>query len=68
VDSVVGNGDVISRIALVPLDPSRIMSEENSAILTLSQRKILIQAWNTCRDDDVYRQVLYEFLHSSKDK
>ena len=65
-DSGVGTGDAIPRIAVVPRDPSNKISMENSSILTRPQRKILMQAWNSCRDDDVYRQLLDELLYHGK--
>ena len=64
---VAGTGDDIPRIAVVPRDPVKKISLENSVILKRPQRKILMQAWNSCRDDDVYREVLDQLLHDSKD-
>jgi len=66
-DSGVGTGDVIPRFSVVPRDPANKISVENFAVLTKPQRKILMQSWNSCRDDDVYRELLDELLHSSKD-
>lgn len=65
-DSRVGTWDVIPCITVVPQDPSKKISVENSSILTRPQRRILMQTWNSCRDDDVYKQLLNELLHSSK--
>jgi hypothetical protein len=65
-DSGVGSGDVIPLIAVVPRDPSKKISVENSAILTRPQRKILMQTWNNCRDEDVYKQLLNELLCRGK--
>ena len=61
-----GTWDVIPRIAVVPRDPSKKISVKNSSILTRPQRRILMQTWNSCRDDDVYRQLLYDFFCHGK--
>jgi hypothetical protein len=63
-DSGVVTGQV--SIAVVPRDPSKKISVENSSILTRPQRRILMQTWNSCRDDDVYRQLLNELLYPGK--
>jgi hypothetical protein len=63
--SGVGIGDVTPCIALLPRDPSRKICMENSAILTRPQRKILMKVWNSCRDDDVYRELLEKLLHDA---
>ena len=63
-DSGVVTGQI--SIAVVPRDPSQKISVENSSILTRPQRRILMQTWNSCRDDDVYRDLLNELLHHGK--
>jgi hypothetical protein len=65
-DSGVGMGDVIHHIAVVPRDPSKKISVANSSILTRPQRKMLMKTWNSCRDDDVYRQLLNELIYIGK--
>jgi hypothetical protein len=61
-DCSVGTGGVIPSI--VPRDPTKKIGVENSAILTRPQRKILMKIWNSCRDDDVYRELLEKLLHN----
>ena len=63
-DSGVGIGGVIPGITVVPRDPAKKIGVENSAILTRPQRKILMKVWNSCRDDDVYRELLEKLLHN----
>ena len=60
-----GTGGAIPRITIVPLDPLKKLSIENSAILTKNQHRLLMRAWNTRRDDGVYREVLTKLLQSS---
>jgi hypothetical protein len=64
IDSV-GNSGAIPRITIVPRDPSKKLSIENSAILTKTQHRLLMRVWNSCRDDGVYREVLANLLQSS---
>jgi hypothetical protein len=65
-DSAVGIGGVIPRITVVPRDPAKKIGVENSAVLTMPQRKILMKVWNSCRDDDVYRELLEKLLRNDK--
>jgi hypothetical protein len=63
-DSGVSTEGVIPRITVVPRDPTKKIGVNNSAILTRPQRKILMKVWNSCRDDDVYRELLEKLLQN----
>ena len=59
------DGGRAEAVCVVPVDPSLKISLRNSAIMTRPQRQILMKAWNSCRDDDVYRDVLNVLLRGS---
>jgi hypothetical protein len=65
--SVVDTGHILDSITVVPRDPAKKISVENSSILTRPQRRILMKAWNSCRDDDIYRELLDKLLDPGKD-
>jgi hypothetical protein len=65
-DSGFGTGGIIPCIAVVPRHPAKKIGVENSAIITRPQRKILMQVWNSCRDDDVYKELLEKLLRNDK--
>jgi hypothetical protein len=61
----VGTGAAVACITIVPRDPSKKLSVENSAILTKTQHRLLMRAWNTRHDRGVYRETLATLLQSS---